>query len=370
MAIYRTANNSWMYLFRYKGNRYKKRFKSRDKALKAEAKKRLDLNKGLDCDERLMFSEAAHLFLENHAKANKAQKSWMNDASKIEYLNGLFGEKKLVDFTPLDIQNMRSCIMDMKLTSRTADRYHSLVKTIFNKMIIWRKFHGFNPANGVKLKREPNAHIRFLSKDEMRQLDQHLKNQDVYPYYVAGLHTGMRLGELLRLKWEDITFPIRDLFIPKSKSGKSRHVPISDVLYGLLRDLYGTGKNDKELVLGTLNGDKIYRRFMKACRKLKIKDFRFHDLRHTFASHLVMAGVSIFQVSKWLGHSSVTTTEKYYAHLSPDNRREEINCLNKLAAYAEPEVQEKTEESQKRPNFGENGDFARIGSIENCLNIQ
>jgi integrase len=280
------------------------------------------------------------LFLENHAKPNKAYESWQHDASKAGYLNGLFGDKKLVDFTPLDIQGMRRILSENGLCSRTADRYHALVKSIFNKMIIWQKYEGFNPANGVRLKREHNAHIRFLSSEEIQLLESRLRSTNLYPYFIGALHTGMRRGELCSVKWEHITFAMGDLFIPKSKSGKSRHIPISDTLHSLLKELYGDGKNDQEFVFGTVNRSHLSHRFKAICQELGIKDFRFHDLRHTFASQLVMAGVSIFKVSKWLGHSTVMTTEKYYAHLSPDSKREEINYLNRLSdCYANESTQ-------------------------------
>jgi integrase len=331
MSILRTSNSSWAYDFWHLGKRFRKRFKSRDMAIQAEAKKRLELGSGLGLSSSITFRQAAQLFLENHAKPNKAYESWQHDASKIEYLHRLWGDKKLADFTPLDIQGMRNHLSAKGLTSRTADRYHSLVKSIFNKMVIWRKFEGFNPANGVKLKREPNAHIRFLCKEEIQLLESHLRATNFYPYFIGALHTGMRRGELCSVQWEHVTFPMRDIYIPKSKSGKSRHVPMSDVLHSLLKELYGDGKDDKELVFGTVDRFYLSHCFKAICQELGIKDFRFHDLRHTFASQLVMAGVSIFKVSKWLGHSSVTTTEKYYAHLSLDSKREEINCLNRLS---------------------------------------
>lgn len=337
MSVLRTSDNSWTYDFWHLGKRFRKRFKSRNSAIQAEARIRLEIGNGQQLSRSITFKEAAYLFLENHAKPNKAQESWQHDLCKIEYLNKLFGDKKLVDFSPLDIQKVRNILSEKGLTSRTADRYHALVKSIFNKMIMWQKYEGFNPANGVRLKREPNAHIRFLSRTEIQLLESHLRSTSMYPYFIGALHTGMRRGELCSVQWGHITFPMRDIFIPKSKSGKSRHVPMSDTVYALIKELYGAGKQDHEFVFGTTNRSHLSHQFKAVCKELGIKDFRFHDLRHTFASQLVMAGVNIFKVSKWLGHSTVTTTEKYYAHLSPDSKREEINCLNKLSQCYEEE---------------------------------
>ncbi|MBN1621437.1 MAG: site-specific integrase [Endomicrobiales bacterium] len=333
MSVLRTSNGTWAYDFWHDGRRYRKRYNTKNEAIQAEVQKRIKLSKRSVHDEKLTFKEAAKLFLENHSKPNKA--SYDQDIIQVRQLNELFGNKKLVDFTPLDIQNMRNHLMERGLCSGTADRYHSLVKVIFNKMIIWQKFEGFNPANGVKLKREPNAHIRFLSRDEIQVLEAYLRGTSIYVYFIGALHTGMRLGELCSVRWEDITLSIKDIFIPKSKSGKSRHIPMSEMLHDMLKKLYAERKSDKDFVFGTLYPNYVYQRFVKACKKLGIKNMRWHDLRHTFASQLVMKGVNIFQVSRWLGHSSVTTTEKYYAHLSPDNNREEINYLSKLSANSQ-----------------------------------
>jgi integrase len=109
---------------------------------------------------------------------------------------------------------------------------------------------------------------------------------------------------------------------------------MNDTLYRFMIKRYGNGKKPDEPVFGHISQDYLSHGFRKACQKAGVKDFRFHDLRHTFASHLVMSGVNIFQVSKWLGHSSVTITEKYYAHFAPDCKREEIEKLNKLNEWA------------------------------------
>lgn len=109
---------------------------------------------------------------------------------------------------------------------------------------------------------------------------------------------------------------------------------MNDTLNRFMLKRYGNGKKPEESVFGQISHGNLSHGFRRACQKAGVKDFRFHDLRHTFASHLVMSGVNIFQVSKWLGHSSVTITEKYYAHFAPDCKREEIEKLNKLNEWA------------------------------------
>ena len=337
MTIHRTSNGTWAYCFEYGSKRYKRRFKSRDKAANAEANLRKELMSGFENDRSMTFREASALFFEKHSKPNKA--TYAEDEKKIELLNGIFGDKRLVDFTPLDIQNLRSYLPGIgtgrkRITSSaTVDKYHGLVKAIFSKMYFWRMFAGYNPATGVRLKREFKPHVRWLAREEIGRLEEVLP-ESIYPYYLCALHTGMRKNEILGLKWNDITFSIRDIYAIKTKSCKPRHIPMNDTLYRFLMKRYGEGKKPEDPVFGQLSGDYLSHGFRKACQKAGVKDFRFHDLRHTFASHLVMSGVNIYQVSKWLGHSSVTTTEKYYAHFSQDCKREEIEKLNKLNEWA------------------------------------
>lgn len=229
MTIHRTSNGTWAYCFEYCGKRYKKRFKSRDKAANAEAGLRRELTSGYESDRKITFREASELFFEKHSKPNKA--SYAEDRKKIELLNGIFGDKRLVDFSPLDIQSLRSYLPGTGKgkkrinSSATVDKYHALVKAIFNKMYFWRMFAGYNPATGVKLKREFKPHVRWLAREEIGRLEEALP-ESIYPYYLCALHTGMRKGEIFGLKWNDITFAIRDIYIIKTKSSKPRHIPI------------------------------------------------------------------------------------------------------------------------------------------------
>lgn len=340
MTVSRLSRNSdrWFYDFWHLGKRYRKRFDSRKEALIAESVRRLSLNCNPNQDEDLTFSIAAQLFFENHSRPTK--EVWKDDEDKIEYLNGLFGDKKLKDFTSFDIQYMRNKLQEKGLNSATTDKYHSLIKTIFNKMKEWKKFVGDNPACDVKLERAPHAHIRFATQAELKLLEENIKNKSIFPYYLIALHTGMRRSEICNMRWGNINIMTRDIFVPISKSGEARHIPMNDVIYDLFTRLYGSGKDPQSKVLDTLSPGYISHWFKRICKKLKIQDFRFHDLRHTFASHLMMAGVNIHAISRWLGHSTTVMTEKNYAHLAPNFQKEGIQQLNKLSIHSQVSKQD------------------------------
>lgn len=330
MSVTRTSKNSWKYDFRHLGRRCRRRFKSREKALKAEAQRRLEVGNGSVSDEQITFRNVAKLFFDNHSKPSK--RVWKEDESKIKYFNSLFGDKKLVDFTPFDIQNMRNDLQEKGLSSATIDKYHALIKTIFNKAISWRYFARGNPANEVKLKREPNAHIRCLNEDELRLLNTSIKNDIIYHYYLIALHTGMRRNEIRNMKFGDLDLHAKNIHLPTSKSNKPRDIPMDDTMYNLFAQLC-LGKDRESKVLIQLSPSYISHRFVKICKKIGIKDFRFHDLRHTFATLLIRENVSTHAVKKWLGHSSIVTTEKNYINLSPDFQKESIQKLDKISSY-------------------------------------
>ena len=138
----------------------------------------------------------------------------------------------------------------------------------------------------------------------------------------------MRRGEILSLKWDDIDFEHRIIHLLNTKSRKKREVPMNQ---GVFRALNAVTRHSKsEYVFckkdGSVIGD-IKKSFSTALKKSGIKDFRFHDLRHTAASQLVMAGIDLNTVRELLGHSSLAMTMRY-AHLSPDHKKQAVDALS------------------------------------------
>ncbi len=180
----------------------------------------------------------------------------------------------------------------------------------------------------VKLLEEQNARLRYLAKDECDRLievcDKHLK-----PIVIAALHTGMRKGEILGLKWDNVDLKHGFILLDRTKNGERREIPISQtlksVLQGIIRRL------DVPFVFYDTETGKpfrnVQRSFNSALKRAKISDFRFHDLRHTFASQLVMAGIDLTTVRELLGHKTLTMTLRY-AHLAPSHKVKALEILN------------------------------------------
>ena len=174
---------------------------------------------------------------------------------------------------------------------------------------------------------------RYLSDEEIPLLFQNLKER-YKPFFITLLYTGMRRDELLHLTWNDVKDSVlyvrsKPDWSPKTKSS-TRQIPLHKEVISAIQQRRSL-KESTSLVFSTETGGPItasnlnyYLRL--ATQKTGIKNVSVHTFRHTFASHLVQKGVSIYLVSKLLGHSSVQQTE-IYAHLSPNPNYEIINTL-------------------------------------------
>ena len=154
---------------------------------------------------------------------------------------------------------------------------------------------------------------------------------------LMGLHTGMRAGEICALRWGDVDFDNGMINIPDSKSGRPRHVFMTDMVKKILDEKEQT--NAGELVFQARGGGKvkdISKAFFRAVEELGfnegIDDRRrrvtFHTLRHTFASWLAIQSTPIIEIKELLGHQTLVMTERY-AHLIPDQKRAAVQNMAK-----------------------------------------
>jgi integrase len=161
--------------------------------------------------------------------------------------------------------------------------------------------------------------------------DEHLK-----PIVVCALHAGMRKGEILNLRWENVDLKHGFILLDQTKNGERREIPINATLRETFTELFqGTKERPRRIDIPHVFYDPptgkpyrdVKRSFNTACRKAKIKDFHFHDLRHTFASQLVMARQDLTTVKELLGHKTLTMTLRY-AHLAPSHKVKAVEVLD------------------------------------------
>jgi len=263
-----------------------------------------------------------NLFLE-YSKLNK--KSYEGDKSSAKNILSFFGNRNISEITPLDIEKYKQFRKE-KVKPATVKRDLEFLRSVFNKGIEWGKaLH--NPVSKFKRLKEPAYRLSYLLLDEIDRLISaaayHIK-----PIIITALHTGMRRGEILKLKWADIGFNNRLIEVVETKNNEKRYVPIDSTLLAALRNI--PRRIDSDYVFCNREGKPytdIKNSFRSALKRASIDNFRFHDLRHTFASHLIMSGADLTTAKELLGHKSIKMTMRY-SHLSQDYKRQAIDKMD------------------------------------------
>lgn len=287
--------------------------------------------------------------VEATAKAGKA-----TVASIEKHFVHLYG-KDLEAVTRADFDDFKAMRLKGGIHPSTVNRDLDRLKAALSVAVEW-KLLALNPLLGVKrIKRDIEERVRFLSPKEERALRAALAAREagfkrkretankwrvqrhkepfpeivgysdhVMPMAIVALNTGMRRGEITQLRWPDIDLQAKRLTVRAgyAKSGKARHLPLNSEVLGVLKQ-YRKQHAGKGELFGLSCLAKSWARLMV---KAKIEDFRFHDLRHTFASKLVMAGVDLNTVRELLGHGDIKMTLRY-AHLAPEHKAAAVEKL-------------------------------------------
>jgi len=323
MALFKKGD-AWYIDYYVDGKRKREAIGSNRKlAESALAKRKVQVaeNKFLDIARKpkTTFDELAKIYID-YAKTNKL--SWTRDEYSIKRLSQNFAGKRLEQISPLLIEKYKNARVK-EVSVATLNRELACLKHMFSKAIEWQLYTS-NPVKAVKLFKEHNQRLRYLTVGEVHrligELPVHLK-----PVVQCALHTGMRRGEILGLKWDDIDLKQRLIFVRNSKNGEGREIPLAVELLRELRSLSKTGEYVFSLD-GHSRIQSIRTGFENARKRARISDFTFHDLRHTFASHLVMSGVDLLTVKELLGHKSINMTLRY-SHLSPAHKRKAVELL-------------------------------------------
>ncbi len=348
MGLFQKGQN-WFIDYRVNGRRKREKIGTSKKLAETVLKKRkVQIAEGkflnIDRVERLRFKDFAPTYLETHAKPNK--RSWQTtDAKYLKNLVPYLGERYLHEITPELVERYKAQRKE-SVSVASVNRELALLKCMFNKAITWG-YAKDNPVRRVKLFKENNWRTRFLEKEEIGKL---LSNSPpvLRAILTVALNTGMRKGEIQNLKWRDIDFERSYLTVTHSKNGEKRFIPMNE---SVKKALVGVRKHpESPYIFAGKDGEPFDCRksFETALKKSGIKDFRFHDCRHTFASHLVMSGVDLNTVRELLGHKEPTMTLRY-SHLSPDHKSRAVEILDRrMDTFWTPRSSdEKTREVEK-----------------------
>lgn len=202
----------------------------------------------------------------------------------------------------------------------TVNRYLSALSKAFSNAVKEWHWLADNPLRNVSKKTEPKGRMRYLSDEERtRLLDacRASERKELYLLVLFALTTGMRRGELLGLRWQDVDLERRLAVIQHTKNGDRRSVPIVPEVAALLREHGKVRRLDNERIFpGDGKGPVWFdAEWFVALKAAKVRDFRFHDLRHTAASYLAMSGATVPELAAVLGHRTLAMVRRY-SHLS------------------------------------------------------
>lgn len=295
--------------------------------------------KPIEANVSLTFKEFFNKHYLPKAKAEKL--SWEDDESKmLIHLDPVFGKMPLDTIKYMDIQKYFTSLTGKRLAHATANRHLALLSCFFNLAVRFG-FISVNPCVGVKKYKEDNNRQRVLDKSELVRLlavmdDSNVetmeKNRVAVNVLKLLLLTGTRREEALHAKWSDIKLADKTWLLPKTKSGKPRHVSLNDDAVNLLKSINRVPSCDFVFVNPETNQRynnpvKTFNRLLQRAG-LDGQDICIHSLRHTFASLGVSNGLTLYEVQKLLGHTSIGSTQRY-AHLSQETL---LNATNVVSA--------------------------------------
>jgi integrase len=320
----------WYIDYSFNGRRVRSKV-GRSKKMAELALKEIELKKvkrkylGITEPKQILFDALAKQYLD-YSKNSKSSRTYVSDQSIIRKLTAQFWDRMIGDISILDVEKYRNR-RHKEVSTSTVNREIACLKHMLNKAVDW-DYLADNPLRSVKLCKEPPGRLRHLRENEMDRLLSYCPDQ-LRPIVIMALNTGMRKGEILNLKWQDIDLNHRLVTIKQTKNNEIRTIPINDTLYAELQSM--NRELDSQYVFVNNRTNKPYtdikHGFKTALKHAGIEDFRFHDLRHTFASRLVMAGENIRTVQELLGHKDIKMTMRY-SHLSTAHKQNAVRKLD------------------------------------------
>ena len=356
------TGNRWLVEIRYPdGARFRKRLRREREALRLWAVEQTKIENGT-WDERaarnITVAEAMKQYREYSQVQHRSYHSYI-DPSLTLWETHLGPQAHLAKVSSPQVEDFK-LKRAQKVAHSTTDKDLAILKAFFNWCIAHRLAVS-NPVRRVKLFHEDNSRLRYLTREEYDRLIEAVRAMKARankpsPYLeekiVLAAHTGLRRGSLFDLRWEQTDLANSVMRIPRTKSGRPLSVPLNATAKGTLEKLYQQREPENPYVfphkIGTHAGEPVHdvkNGFHAALELAGIEDFTWHDLRHTFASWLMMRGASLRSVAELLGHQSMKMTMRY-AHLSPAFLSAEVSLLDPLPG-PNPKKGKKAERARK-----------------------
>jgi len=334
MSLY-LRGKSWYYDFQYRGERYTGCLGTVSKTVAEEimAKKKAEAVAGRyelpSKKPSPLFEVMAEEYL-RYYQTNRRPRSVVRYKMVYSALQPFFAGHRLADISPFLIEKYKRSRKEQGRSDVTINRELAFLKNLFTMAMRWGKASK-NPVSQVRFFREDNGRTRFLTNEEEARLLA-CCNPYIRPLVITALHTGFRKSALLALRWEHVDFRHHLITVEPAyaKNGETRSTPMTATLTETLRALQDEVEPSAP-VFRTHEGTPyrhIAKVFGAACRRAGLTDVTFHDLRYTFASRLVMAGVDLPTVQALMGHKTIAMTMRY-THLAPGHKRMAIAVLDR-----------------------------------------
>lgn len=285
------------------------------------------------------IGDAWRAYDEQHLDTTKRPKTdrgrWKLYLSHLERL-------PIAALTPLELERLKSTLHAKGLSPQTVKHALTLLRRAINYAITMRIWAGENPVREVSMPRVDNQRYRFLRPDEADLLMAEIRKRSEATWRICmmSLHTGMRFGEIVSLRWEAVNLDAGLARVLDPKNGRSRTVSLNASIIVMLAAMeHGTGhvfRSAKSERTGEISC--TFGRVVEALGlNANVTDRRgrvvFHTLRHTFASWLALSGVPLYQLMDLMGHRSIQMTKRY-ASLCPEHGREAVGHIERLMAGA------------------------------------
>ena len=262
-----------------------------------------------------------------------------NQDYQLNWWKEQLGAYLLSDLTPARVVEARDKLKRRKtasgeaLGSATLNRYMSALSHVFSIAVKEWGWMDDSPMRKISKLREPRGRVRYLSDIERTTLLKAAKeggDETLYRIIILALSTGARQGELLNLQWKDVDFKRGMLTFHETKNGERRSVPLAHLALEVMKAHHRQRDIVSQLVFPSRSNTpvRIDRQFQALLVNTGIKDFRFHDLRHSAASYLAMNQATASDIAAVLGHKTLAMVKRY-AHLSDAHTSKVVTDMNK-----------------------------------------
>ncbi|MGD0910307.1 MAG: site-specific integrase [Terracidiphilus sp.] len=285
-----------------------------------------------------------------HSQGNTPEGGEKRYKCRVKLIRDAFGSVPADSITPQALSRwLTECKKENEWSPATVNRYKAFFSLSF-RLGMENGRCQTNPARLVKRLHEDNGRVRFLSPGEEERIRAVIRqNHSMHmPEFEIALHTGARRGEQHRLLWSDVDLEGKRVALRKTKNGDTRHVPLNAMARRAFKELRKVSDGKGSVFIGErgLPLKKPRYGWDAAVKEAKLEDFHWHDLRHCFASSLVMADVNLRTVAQLLGHRTLQMVMRY-AHLSQSYELAAVERLCKTGEGNEKESDTTTDTSAK-----------------------